>query len=390
MIQSLLLSSLVVLLLPSLYLYLVYMYKNPKVKRVLKVLYWGFIFALCIGLYIAIKNPFNTDFTLYPRSIGVYALCYFIAVNPLLFLTSTSLLGFFFYKFPRIRKGLMLVGVGLSLFSAFIILYGSFIGREKFQVKEVNYTHSQIPASFNGYKIVQLSDIHLGSWFDNPKPVQRIVDLVNAQNPDLIVFTGDLVNHKDDEMNPFMEVLSQLKAKDGVFSILGNHDYGPYYKHWKNPEDQQESFLRLQDKQRQMGWQLLNNEHVFLVNGSDSIALIGVENDGEPPFAQYGDLKKAAEHTEGYFRILLSHNPTHWRREVLPTTDIPLTLSGHTHGMQFQLGSFSLASQVYPEWGGMYTEGDQSLYVNIGIGSVGPPFRWGAWPEITVFTLFQE
>lgn len=389
MFQSIFLSSLLLLNIPALYIYLMYIMRN-RTKIGVKILYWLPIILLSVGLYIILRNPFGTDFTLYPKAMGIYIICYFLIVNPLVFLTVTSLLSFLFYKKQKIRKAILGVGWIVSFAIVFMLLYGSIFGRTQFTIKPVKYAHIKIPPSFNNYKIVQISDFHLGSWYSNTKPVQQIVDLVNRQNPDLIVFTGDLVNNKADEIDPFIETLSQLKATDGVYSVLGNHDYGPYYKLWKSNADREQNVRDLENKQAQMGWKLLNNEHTFLTRGNDSIALIGVENDGEPPFAQYGDLKKAAENTEKYFQILLSHNPTHWRREVLPETAIPLTLAGHTHAMQFQIGSFSLASKVYPEWSGMYTENDQSLYVNIGLGSVGPPLRWGAWPEITVITLNKK
>ena len=233
---------------------------------------------------------------------------------------------------------------------------------------------------------MQLSDIHIGSWIDNEKTINELVELVNAQKPDLIVFTGDLVNQRSCELEGFQDILAQLHAKDGVYSILGNHDYGSYY-HWKNLKEQVNNIDNLIRMQKTMGWKLLNNEYDILHHEGDSIALIGVENDGEPPFSQFADLKKATKGTDGMFRILLSHNPTHWRREVLPDTDIELMLAGHTHAMQAIMFGHSLASLIYPEWGGMYTEEDRGLYVNIGIGYVGLPFRFGAWPEITVITL---
>lgn len=205
------------------------------------------------------------------------------------------------------------------------------------------------------------------------------MDLVNAQQPDLIVFTGDLVNHRAVELNDFQEILAGLKAGDGVYSILGNHDYGPYF-HWKSKQDQDNNLIELKQRQAAMGWKLLNNEHTFLIQGNDSIALIGVENQGEPPFSQHGDLPKAKAGIEGMFKLLLSHNPTHWRREVLPESDIDLMLAGHTHAMQLQLGNYSPSVYIYPEWGGMYLEGTRGLYVNVGIGYVGLPFRFGAWP----------
>ena len=213
-----------------------------------------------------------------------------------------------------------------------------------------------------------------------------MVDLVNAQKPDLIVFTGDLVNNRAAELDGFEEILSQLHATDGVYSILGNHDYGPYYR-WKSKRDQVNNLNDLKKRQADMGWILLNNEHTLLHRGNDSIALIGVENEGEPPFSQHGDLTKAQAGTNGLFKLLLSHNPTHWRCEVLPQSDIDLMLAGHTHAMQLAIGHHSPASWIYPEWGGMYMEDNRGLYVNVGMGFVGLPFRFGAWPEITVITL---
>ena len=230
---------------------------------------------------------------------------------------------------------------------------------------------------FDGYRIVQISDIHIGSWQGNPDPIKQLVDSVNGQKPDLIVFTGDLVNQQSHELDGFQEILSQLYAPDGVYSILGNHDYGSYY-HWQSPKAEIANLDYLIRQQKAMGWKLLNNEHDILHHKGDSIALIGVENDGEPPFSQFADLPQAMQGTEGMFQILLSHNPTHWRREVLPQSDISLMLAGHTHAMQGILFGHSLAELIYPEWRGMYYEGKRALYVNIGIGYVGLPFRFGA------------
>lgn len=215
------------------------------------------------------------------------------------------------------------------------------------------------------------------------------MDLINAQQTDLIVFTGDIVNTKASELEPFENILAQLKAPDGVFSILGNHDYGPYHN-WPTTEAQDQNIRDVQNKQASMGWQLLNNDHVILKRATDSIALIGVENNGEPPFSQYSDLPKAMEGTEQCsFKLLLSHNPTHWRREVLDT-DIDLMLAGHTHAMQFAVGRLSPSQFMYPEWSGLYMEGKQGLHVNVGLGYIGRmPLRFGAWPEITVITLKQ-
>ena len=262
-------------------------------------------------------------------------------------------------------------------------------GITRFEVKEVEYRSANIPKEFNGYRILQLSDIHIGSWQGKEEAVQHLVKLVNEQQADIIVFTGDLVNQQSHELDNFREILSQLHAPDGVYSVLGNHDYGTYYR-WRNRKEEVANLEYLISQQKEMGWKMLNNEYAILRHKGDSIALVGVENDGEPPFSQFADLPKALRGTEGMFRILLSHNPTHWRREVLPDSDIELTLSGHTHAMQMEMLGHSLASLIYPEWSGMYYEGKRALYVNVGIGYVGLPFRFGAWPEITVIKLVSE
>jgi len=287
------------------------------------------------------------------------------------------------------RSPFTAIGLVLAVVSFFNILYGTLAGITRFDTKEVEYRSANIPEGFDGYRIVQISDIHIGSWQGNPEPIKQLVDLVNGQKPDLIVFTGDLVNQQSHELDGFQEILSQLYAPDGVYSILGNHDYGSYY-HWQSPKAEIANLDYLIRQQKAMGWKLLNNEHDILHHKGDSIALIGVENDGEPPFSQFADLPQAMQGTERMFQILLSHNPTHWRREVLPRSDISLMLAGHTHAMQGILFGHSLAELIYPEWRGMYYEGKRALYVNIGIGYVGLPFRFGAWPEITVLKLVRE
>ncbi|MCD7711089.1 MAG: metallophosphoesterase [Porphyromonadaceae bacterium] len=265
-------------------------------------------------------------------------------------------------------------------------LYGSSAGWKRISVREVQIVSDELPASFDGYRLVQLSDLHVGTYSYAPQKVDEIVQRVNGLNPDAILFTGDLVNLSSEELLPFMNQLSRLKAKDGVFSVLGNHDYCTYQPH-NTPEKRQEALEKLKNRERQMGWDLLLNEHRILYRGTDSIAVVGVENDGNPPFPALGDLPKAtAGLPESLYKILLSHDPTHWRRRVLPETNIQLTLSGHTHAMQVKVCGFSPSSFTYPEWGGLYLEGERALHVCTGTGS-NLPFRWGAWPEIVVLTL---
>lgn len=386
MLQRLFIFLLLFLILPDVFLYFRFIVKLTT-KRWLRTLYWIPSILLTIGLLYLVYFANNAFAAQHTSEIGWFSIFFFLFSAPKLIMTLCTMIGIPFHKWLHWpRTPFICTGLTLSTLCIIMILYGSFIGRTQFDVKEVTYSSPQIPQAFDGYRIVQLSDLHIGSWQGNANAIRTLVDLVNAQYPDLIVFTGDLVNHRADELNDFQEMLAELKAKDGVYSILGNHDYGPYFR-WKSQQELENNLIEIKQRQADMGWKLLNNSHDFLIQGNDSIALIGVENEGEPPFSQHGDLIKAMQGTEELFQILLSHNPTHWRREVLPQSTVDLMLAGHTHAMQWKLGNYSPASYIYPEWSGMYLEGTRGLYVNVGIGYVGLPFRFGAWPEITALTL---
>lgn len=278
------------------------------------------------------------------------------------------------------------IGLAIALFTMAYLVFGATEGKQHFQVKEVTIESEALPRGFDGYRIVQLSDIHTGSWGNDTAPMLKAVNIINRLQPDLIVFTGDLVNNLASELDAFIPVFSQLKAKHGVYSVLGNHDYSTYIK-WDTPQQQEAQLDSLKAKQARMGWTLLNNRHVKFHQQNDSIALIGVENSGRPPFPDHARLSEAMTGTAGMFQILLSHDPSHWRREVLPKTDIQLMLAGHTHAMQTRIFGFTPAQFVYPENDGLYQEGEQMLYVNIGLGHLLYPMRLGAWPEITLLTL---
>ena len=288
---------------------------------------------------------------------------------------------------PLVKK--TAIGLGIALLAMAYLIFGATEGKQYFQVKEITIESKDVPQGFEGYRIVQLSDIHVGSWNGDTQAMEKAVSMINDLQPDLIVFTGDLVNNLASELDNFSSVFSQLKAKDGVYSVLGNHDYSTYI-HWENPEDQKEELIRLKQKQAEMGWTMLNNRHVKLYHQNDSIALIGVENSGRPPFPNHAKLSEAMQGTEGMFQILLSHDPTHWKREVLPQTDIQLMLAGHTHAMQTKIFGFTPAQFIYSENDGLYQEGEQMLYVNIGLGHLLYPMRLGAWPEITLLTLKKK
>lgn len=276
--------------------------------------------------------------------------------------------------------------------------------RHHIVVNRIDIESPSIPRPFNGYTIAQISDIHVGTWGNDTTFISNLVDSVNALHPDLIVFTGDIVNRETKELKPFIPVLSRLKAKDGVLSILGNHDYGDYMD-WKTPEDREKNNRLLAIYEAEMGWHLMNNERKFLVKDNDSIMVIGIENWGDPPFPTYGDMEKSLSSSrdsvynqnDNRYKILLTHNPEHWNRHISHETNIGLTLSGHTHAMQMMIDlggwQWSPAKYRYELWGGLYDRlndrGQKTqMYVNIGAGEVGMPARlFGAYPEISLFTL---
>ena len=274
------------------------------------------------------------------------------------------------------------------------LIYGMIKGAFHYQVKKVIIRSSNLPAGFQGFKMVQISDLHTGS-FQTDKPLRKAVKLINEQHADVVFFTGDLVNNVADEVQPFIPVLGQLSGKLGVFSVLGNHDYGDYVR-WPSSLSKIENLELLKHSHARMGWRLLLNENVVLERNGDKIALLGVENWGNRAgFPKYGKLYKAYAGTENIpFRILLSHDPSHWDGEVNKNyPGIDLMLSGHTHGMQFGINlpafKWSPVQYVYKQWSGLYKKGTQYLYVNVGLGFLGYPGRVGFLPEITVFELQQ-
>lgn len=282
------------------------------------------------------------------------------------------------------------IGAGLTFVS---FLYGVTVGKYKFRVLDHRVPLRNLAASFAGFKIVQISDAHLGSFLDDREPVQRSIEMINALEPDLIVFTGDLVNVDASEAEPWIDTFKQLKAKYGKISILGNHDYAEY---GAMTEDQRDfSRKRLVEIHREMGFDLLRNENRILEREGAQLAIVGVENWGKG-FTQKGDLQRALTGTENVeVRLLLSHDPTHWEEQVHKKERIQLTMSGHTHGMQMGIEipaiglKFSPARLRYKRWGGLYTEGDQHLHVNRGFGFLGFPGRVGMPPEITLLELTQ-
>ena len=267
-------------------------------------------------------------------------------------------------------------------------IYGNICGRFRHEVKQVEMSFSNLPSAFDGLRIVHISDLHLDGWEGHGKELQQRVEEINALHPDIICFTGDLISLSPEELKPFVPILRQLQAKETVYSVLGNHDYMPYTR-FASDRMREAAVCELVRMQREeLGWKVLLNESEVIRRGEDSIAILGCENQsvGAHPVIQRGDLRKTTQGVDSMFCILLTHDPSQWRKEVLPKSDIPLTLSGHTHAMQLRLMGFTPSKWIYPECDGLYTEGRQHLYVNIGLGGT-LPWRIGATPEITLITL---
>ena len=275
-----------------------------------------------------------------------------------------------------------------------VMWWGAVVTPGKIEVKEVELAFDRLPDAFDGYRIVQWSDAHLGTYNGRTAIVERQIQTINNLHPDMICFTGDLVSRKTDEALPYRDLLAQLHAPDGVFSVLGNHDYDNYVN-WKNEGEKLADRKALCDLQEKAGWRLLNDDYAIISRGDQQIVLIGTENFGDHPFEKRGNLAKAYSGlNDGNFKIELQHNPYAWRANTLTNSNIDLMLAGHTHAWQIMLTlgnwRWSPACLRYPEWGGAYNEGNRWLYVNIGTGMVGPPMRIGATPEITVITLRKK
>ena len=271
----------------------------------------------------------------------------------------------------------------------FSLIYGVVVNAYNYQFRKVTMKFPNLPDAFDGFRFIQISDIHSGS-FNRSEPLIHAVESINKMNADVVLFTGDLVNSVPEEMEPYKEIFSKIKSKHGVLSTTGNHDYGHGFS---SKEEREASFRRFMQTHADIGWKLLMNENVILERDGQKIAIIGIENWGMPPFPQLGRMDLATKGTENIpFKILMSHDPSHWDAEVRPKyPDIDLTLAGHTHGFQFGIENkyikWSPSEWMYKQWAGLYQEGKQYIYVNRGFGFLGYPGRVGILPEITEFTL---
>ncbi|MHC0443781.1 metallophosphoesterase [Flavobacterium sp. 3-218] len=315
-----------------------------------------------------------------------------------IFRIGASIVNYFVYNAPRKemmpdrRKFVSQIALGLAAIPFLSIIYGIFEGKYNFKVIKQTVFFPDLPDAFDGFKITQISDVHSGS-FDNPEKINYAIDLINEQESDLILFTGDIVNTHAKEMHPWLETFNRIKNyKYGKFSVLGNHDYGEYVT-WPSEKDKNENFQEIKRLYDQIGFKLLLNEHTYIQKGNDKIALIGVENWGVN-FKKAGDLNKASENVhQDDFKILMSHDPSHWEAEIKDhPKNFHLTFAGHTHGMQFGIeipGYFkwSLAQYIYKQWAGLYENVGRYVYVNRGFGFHAYPGRVGIMPEITVIEL---
>lgn len=359
-------------------------------EKIIDIAFWFFTIGLITAIlilkirlaYIGRRRKQLLISSLYGLTVSSF-------LPKLIFVIIISILYFTNYMFSE--KESMIIVPLIGLFSGFLpffmIVYSILKGVYRFKVHTVNIDFKELPREFRGLRIIHISDIHLGSFNAQYPIFNRAVDIINRLNPDFIFFTGDLVNNFATELYGWKPIFKNLRAKKGKYSVLGNHDYGDYSE-WDTEEEKKLNFDRIKSFHKDIGFKLLlNKSEVFKIDSSE-IAIVGVENWGLPPFKQYGDLKKALESANHIpFKILLSHDPSHWSLEVVEKTDIALTLSGHTHGMQagiqFRTKKWSPIKYKYKHWAGLYQYQGQYLYVTRGLGWLGFPGRLGMRPEIT-------
>ena len=380
---------------------------SPRTRTIIYVIYWALSISAIAVLLILPYIHFEKQAKFVRTTIFAMIIGLFLA----------KLVASLFFMIDDIRRGVQWIGeklfsskkedavlpatngISRSVFLSWAgmiagggifgtLVYG-FGNKYRYQVKRQKLQYANLPASFKGLKVVHISDIHSGSFTDKAAVIKGVKKIMN-EKPDLILFTGDLVNNTADEMNDYMDVFNQLNAPMGVYSTLGNHDYGDYVA-WDSKDEKIANLERLKQVHAKLGWRLLMNEHVAFERNGEKIALLGVENwSSKARFPKYGDLQKAHTGSEQYpFKILMSHDPSHWKGEVLEKyPDIDLMLAGHTHGMQFGVEipgfKWSPVQYVYKEWDGLYENEKQKLYVNPGFGFIGYPGRVGILPEITL------
>ena len=381
---------------------------NPRTRLIIFICYWAISVSALILLlllpYINFENKFFRN-TLFACIAGLFfakviASTIFLVddirrgvqwLAAKIFYSNTE--GEAYQAGEKISRSVFLSWTGMLIGGGFFgsLVYG-FGNKYRYQLRRMQLAFEKLPASFKGLKVVHISDIHSGS-FTNKNAVRKGVEKVMKEKPDLILFTGDLVNDRSTEMDNYMDLFKEIKAPMGVYSILGNHDYGDY-THWESPQEKMANMERLKKVHADLGWRLMLDENIQLERNGEKIALIGVENiSGKAGFRSYGNLAKAYQGVdESHFKILMSHDPSHWDAEVRKAyPGIDLMLSGHTHGFQFGVEipgfKWSPVQYIYKQWAGHYEDGGQQLYINRGFGFLAYPGRVGILPEITVIEL---
>lgn len=370
-------------LFPDVYIFFRHVWKKCQWRT--QVLYTVFS-LLCFVLLVLMFGVYSSSesvATLYETSMVMNALIAVFVAKLFFSIVDVWTLAF---KSRILRR----VAIGVAAFGFFTYAYGIMLGRFNMSAKYITVENKSLPQNFDGYKILHISDFHLGSLYGDEEIVSKWVDMMNAENPDVICFTGDMVSILADEMASHMDALKRLKAKDGKFAIIGNHDYGDYHK-WSSMEARDANLAKTEENIRQAGFDLLLNENRTICRNGDTISVVGIENWGRPPFPQNSDLKKAETGIASSTRILLSHDPDFWEYKLEDNTDYFLTLSGHTHAMQLgiEIGDWEISpsSLKYPYWHGLYERNGIQIVVSRGIGCTAIPFRIGMSPEYVVITL---
>lgn len=367
------------------------------VKNGIYSAFWFFTFGLIMSILILkVKLQAIAPSRRQRLISSLYGLTVSSFVPKLIFVIVITVLYFTHYVFSEEASLIVIpvIGVFSGFLPFFVILYAIFKALYRFKTHHIKVKLDELPASFEGLRIVQISDLHLGSFNFRYHILDRAINKINHLKPDFIFFTGDLVNNYAWELRGWEIVLKKMSAKNGKYSVLGNHDYGDYGQ-WESSEEKQVNFESIKDFYKKIGFKLLLNEADRIENNGERIAIVGTENWGNPPFKQYGDLQKSLKNVKDIpIKILLSHDPTHWREEVVQNTNIALTLSGHTHGMQAGINlknrKWSPIKYKYTHWAGLYNYRNQYLHVNRGLGWVGFPGRLGMRPEITFIELVKQ
>lgn len=385
MIARVFIFILLAIVLPDIYVYARYLRRRADMLLWQRLLWWlpeAVLAAYTIGLAL-IRDFAPADMTW----LNVYLFMLGLVAVPKLLFVTCSAVGLLARRVSGARRNWgNYVGVALSVGAMYMLVYGSVVGIRKFAVRHVDLYFDKLPEAFDGYRLVQFTDVHAGSV--DPQLLEHVVSTINSLDADAVVFTGDLQNMQPGELDGYDALLGSVRGRDGVYSVLGNHDYSIYVN--SGPEEKSANERKLINRERGYGWTLLLNSHKVLRRGADSIVIAGEENGGKLPCSRKTDIRKTLEGVSAEaFVVLLQHDPSSWRKRILPESSADLTLSGHTHGGQVSLFGFSPMDLLGKESGGLYGDGARALYVSTGVGGL-VPFRFGVAPEVVVLTLRKQ